>query len=131
MLWLAAAGLLLFWGLQPGAGLARQSSGLVLILLLAWSLHHGWQGLARGALTWDGRQWWLEVDEQARPVLLQVWADGGAWLWLQANVQAREAWLPWLRSPRWLWLAQELSPHQWGPLRRAVYFPPRLCQQLQ
>lgn len=132
-LWLLAAMLLLAWVLSLQSGWRPAVVAVTVSLVAAAGLWHGWRALGRGFVAWDGVQWWLGATataHDAQPVLLQVRADGGQWLWAQAIPVVSARPLRW-QSPRWLLLSYRQSPETWGDLRRAVYFPPRPTERAQ
>lgn len=131
-LWLLAAMLLLAWALDLQSGWGPAVVAVTGSLVAAAGMWHGWRALGRGFVAWDGAQWWLgeaAAAHDAQPVLLQVRADGGQWLWAQARPVTTGS-LRW-RSSRWLLLSYRQSPETWGDLRRAVYFPPRPTERAQ
>lgn len=135
-LWLLAAMLLLAWALNLQSGWWPAAVAVVVSLVSAVGMWHGWHSLGKGFIAWDGVQWWIGEagpGQAAQPVRLHVRADGGAWLWVQARplvsmVPARP--LHW-RSSRWLLLLYRQSPETWGDLRRAVYSPARPTERAQ
>lgn len=134
-LWLQAAMLLLAWALNIQSGWRPAAVAFTVCLVAAAGMWHGWRRLGKGVVAWDGVQWWIEAEpgQAAQPVLLQVRADGGPWLWVQAHPMVSRVPagpLRW-RSSRWLLLLCRQSPETWGDLRRAVYSPARPTERAQ
>jgi len=135
-LWLLAAMLLLAWALNLQSGWWPAAVAVAVCLVAAAGMWHGWHSLGKGFIAWDGVQWSIgEADpgQAAKPVLLQVRADGGSWLWVQVRPQVSmvpAGPLRW-RSSRWLLLLCRQSPETWGDLRRAVYSPARPTERAQ
>lgn len=135
-LWLVAAMLLLAWALNLQSGWWPAAVAVAVCLVAAAGMWHGWLSLGKGFIAWDGVQWSIceaGPGQAAQPVLLQVRADGGSWLWVQVRplvsmVPAGP--LRW-RSSRWLLLLCRQSPETWGDLRRAVYSPARPTERAQ
>ncbi|MDR0226195.1 MAG: hypothetical protein LBI66_07230 [Burkholderiaceae bacterium] len=125
-LWLLAAAGLGAWAAPPHAGPWRLGAALLACLVAGAGLMRGWHALGAGHVDWDGAQWWPPADGRMavdQPVSLQVWADGGCWLWVQARTQAAG------RRHGWWLMLQRQSPETWGELRRAVYSRPRTQDQ--
>lgn len=102
-------------GLQ--AGWLERSIALLLWTAATGAAGHFWWNAPRGALAWDGAQWWLEtahagpaVPAEASP---QVLLDLQWGLLLLLKVRQNRS--------LWLWLERRQSPQQWSALRRAVY----------
>ena len=112
-LWLAGAGVWLFW--LQGVDVAGWRQVLTFAVLMVSGVAGilAWRQTPVGHLRWDLSTWvWTDTDSVASGMLV-VHLDFQTFLLLKYVGGGV--------SPRWLWLERQTDPSQWLPLRRALY----------
>lgn len=116
VLWMAGAGVFVFWR-QSAAGFDwRQSTVLVALVLSGVTAGLGWKNSPIGQLRWDGQAWrWEGADGQAASPAreLSVAFDLQHMLLLKLTIHDS--------GVKWLWVERRALPERWLDLRRAVY----------
>lgn len=114
VIWLGGACAIGAAWLASGLGGWRAVLACSVLLLSAALAIYFWQGVAAGALRWDGHAW---HGPQAFAGSRQLHVD----LDLQRHLLVRLSGAT--GRSQWLWLEASSDPSRWNDLRRAVYSP--------